>query len=547
MAKEKSQKIENAESEKLFYYEIVGIVLLILSMLAIGKMGFIGIYLMLIIKVLFGDWYFLIILLMIVYAIRCIIIHKKLKIINIRYLGVFIFILALILLSHFSMHKYIKEYDDNHLKITLSLYFNSFKNQTPDAIIGGGVIGAILFYISYYLLSEVGVILVSIILLFLGIVFVSKLTIKDFIKKIVNGFKISYDFIKRTIFKFKETMDKYDNSYTKVKVKFKISKVSSEENFKKEVEYANRNVETIKKVLNSMNVFYNDISFIVCRNITTYFINSHYSFSYEVFRRNLKNYLMNFSLKKDDINKELLVEVNNITPVPLRIYELEDVTSDSIIFGIDDRNEFIRLDNDINRLLVYGTDKEQITAYIDAIVVSLMHYKQNIDYYYIDLRVESILRTSSSIDELDVILNKINDRIIKYNEENISSIEEYNKKSQKKDNYQLIIINGLDKVIKDDKLYDKLTYMLEISNEYGYFYIFTTSFTNEKYINLFNLFNYKLFLNSETNYSKKCIDTQDFNILSKENEGYLSYKSIVLRMTLLRLTESEISSLNNNR
>ena len=223
MAKEKTQKIENSENEKLFYYEILGIVLLILSMLAIGKMGFIGSYLMLIIKVLFGDWYFLIILLLIIYAIRCIIIHKKLKIINIRYLGIFLLFLSLILLSHFSMHKYVKEYDQNHLKITLSLYLTNFKNNTPDGIVGGGVIGAILFYISYYLLSEAGVILVSIILLFLGIVFITKLTIKDFIFKIISGIKIFLKFFKTTFAKFRETMDKYDSSYSKTKVKFKIS------------------------------------------------------------------------------------------------------------------------------------------------------------------------------------------------------------------------------------------------------------------------------------------------------------------------------------
>lgn len=543
MAKEKTQKIENSENEKLFYYEILGIVLLILSMLAIGKMGFIGSYLMLIIKVLFGDWYFLIILLLIIYAIRCIIIHKKLKIINIRYLGIFLLFLSLILLSHFSMHKYVKEYDQNHLKITLSLYLTNFKNNTPDGIVGGGVIGAILFYISYYLLSEAGVILVSIILLFLGIVFITKLTIKDFIFKIISGIKIFLKFFKTTFAKFRETMDKYDSSYSKTKVKFKISKITNEENYKKEIEYATRNVETIKKVLNSMNVFYNDISYIVCRNITTYFIHSHYNFSYEVFRRNLKNHLMNFSLKKDEINKELLVEVNNITPVPLRIYELEEVSSDNIIIGIDDRNEFVRLDSDNNRLLVCGNNIEQISRYIDAIIVSLMHYKQNVDYYYIDLRRDSILSTSNNIEELDIILNKINDRIIKYNEAGIITIEENNLKNQKKDSYNLIVINGMDKIFDDVKLYDKLNYMLEISKGYGYFYIFTTSLVNDKYMSLFNLFNYKLFLDSESSYSKKCINSQNFNLLSKGIEGFLSYKSIVLRMTLLKLTESEEKSL----
>ena len=107
MAKEKTQNVGTKENERLFHYEILGIILLILSMLAIAKMGLIGKYLMLTVKVLFGDWYFLIFLLMIFYAIRCIIVHRRLKINNIRYLGIFISILSLILLSHFSMHRYV--------------------------------------------------------------------------------------------------------------------------------------------------------------------------------------------------------------------------------------------------------------------------------------------------------------------------------------------------------------------------------------------------------------------------------------------------------
>lgn len=547
MGKEKAQKIETRENERLFFYEILGIILLILAMLAIGKMGFIGLYLMLILKLLFGDWYFMIIILMIVFAIRSIIIHKKLKITNIRYLGIIIFLLALILLSHFSMHKYIKDYDQNYLKLTLSLYFNSFKNQTPDLIIGGGIIGAILFYLSYYLLSEVGVIFVSIILLFLGIVFITKLTIKDFFLRIYSFFRNSYKFFKDTILKFRETIDKYDKSYVKTKVKFKISKVNNDVNYKKELEYASRNVETIKKVLNSMNVFYNDISYVVARNVTTYFINSHYSFSYEAFRRNLKNYFMNFTLKKDEVNKELLVEINNITPTPLRIYELEEVSTSNIIFGIDDRNEFLNLNDMNNKIFIFDKNEQYANSLIDSIIVSIMHYKVNLDYYYIDLRANSLFKTSINTDELDLIISKMNDRIEKYNNQNISSIIEYNKKNDLKDKYQLIIINGIDKIFNDDRMYDKLNYMIDISQNYGYYFVFSASYNNDKYLNLINLFDYKLFFDNESNYAKKSLNFENINLLNKEVECFLSYKSIIIRASVLKLTNDEEKSIRNNR
>ncbi len=544
MAKEKVQNIGIKEKERLFHYEILGIVLLVLSMLAISKMGLVGQYLMLITKVLFGDWYFLIFLLMILYAIRCIIVHTRLKINNIRYLGIFMMILSLILLSHFSMHRYLKSYEGNILVTTIKLYVNSFSTESADSISGGGIIGAILFYLCYYLLSEIGVIFISILLFFLGIVFICKKTIKDFIKMIIDFGKKIYFSYKKITKNLKNKVDEYDKSYTKTKIKFKISKVNSTEYYSREFEFAKRNVDTIKKVLNSMNVFYNDITYLICRNITVYFINSHYNFSYEVFDRNLKNYIHNFQLKKDENTKELLVEINNLVPTPLRIYELQNISDNEIIFGIDDRNELVALDATNTRLVIFGSNIKRVSLYIDSLILAMMYYKSNIKYYYIDLLKSSNFATSTDIGELDHILVKVSERINKFNTLNISTIEEYNRKNSTKISYELIIITGCEKILTDSKLLEKIMYMIEVTTTYGYFFIFHLNDTTLKYQNLLNLFQYKIFLDQESEYSKKYLGYQRFDLLNHEVEGYLLYKSIILRMTLLQMTESEQSSIN---
>ena len=172
-----------------------------------------------------------------------------------------------------------------------------------------------------------------------------------------------------------------------------------------------------------------------------------------------------------------------------------------------------------------------------------MHYKSNIQYYYIDLLGNSTLATSNNIDELDHILIRINERITKFNELKVSNIDEYNRKSSKKENYELVMIAGIDKILNDDKLFEKLMYMLEVTTTYGYFYIFHTSDESVKYTNLLNLFQYKIFLEKENEYSKKYLGYQRFDLLNNEVEGYLLYKSIILRMTLLQMTDNEIESL----
>ncbi|MFR7881273.1 MAG: hypothetical protein ACLU5J_07255 [Christensenellales bacterium] len=107
---------------------------------------------------------------------------------------------------------------------------------------------------------------------------------------------------------------------------------------------------------------------------------------------------------------------------------------------MDDRNEFIKLEGENTRLLIFSINKKRLQTYFDTIIVSLMHYKSNIQYYYIDLLGNSTLATSNNIDELDHILIRINERITKFNELKVSNIDEYNRKSSKKENYELVMI-----------------------------------------------------------------------------------------------------------
>lgn len=540
MGKEKVQVLEIKENERIFHYEVLGIVLFTLSLLAIAKLGIVGEYLMLITKLLFGDWFFLIYGITIAYSIRCIIFHKRLNFNSVRYIGIFILILSIILLSHFSVHNFVKDYEENHLVLTIKLYFNSFKNENPDGITGGGIIGATIFYLFYYLFSSVGVICLSMILIFLGIVFISKKTIKEFIQLIVLSFKKVYGWCKKFVNKIKNGVDKFDISYSKSKVKFKINKVNVDAYYKSEEEFARRNVETIKKILNGMNVFYNEISFIICRNVTTYFILSHFNFSYEAFHRNLSNYFHTFQLKKDEHTNELLIEINNINQVPLRISEINQQNSEEVIFGIDDRNELLKLDNNYNKLLIIGTDSKFISEYLDSIVLSLLYYKNNINYSYLDFTLNSKLSTSDSLDELDHILVKVNERIEKFNNLKISNINDI---KDKKEKFNLIIINGVDKIIEDSKVYDKIMYLIEVTKNYGYLFVFSNLDKKSEKLNLYNSFEYRIFLDKESNYANKCLTKYNFNYLNNKVEGYLLYKSIVIRASLLLASKEELMSI----
>ena len=76
MPKKKITKIETEKKERIFYYEII-------ALFSITRLGAFGTYLMLTFRLLFGDWYFLMILLLFLYGIYCLLVHKKMKIISI--------------------------------------------------------------------------------------------------------------------------------------------------------------------------------------------------------------------------------------------------------------------------------------------------------------------------------------------------------------------------------------------------------------------------------------------------------------------------------
>ena len=107
MPKIKKEPYENSKKKNLFFYEILGITLAVLSFFAVAKLGSFGLYLFLIVKLLFGDWAFLFIIIGILAGCYFLMVHDHLPISSLRVLGIFFIFTSLLMLSHFSMHNYI--------------------------------------------------------------------------------------------------------------------------------------------------------------------------------------------------------------------------------------------------------------------------------------------------------------------------------------------------------------------------------------------------------------------------------------------------------
>ena len=84
---------------------------------------------------------------------------------------------------------------------------------------------------------------------------------------------------------------------------------------------------------------------------------------------------------------------------------------------------------------------------------------------------------------------------------------------------------------------------MALINQYGFIYLFSVSSENSYVNQIVNLFDYKLFLDNKLSYSNQVIGFQRFDLINPDYEGYLAYKNIIIRMTILLLQDKEYQSI----
>ena len=169
MGKEKHPSIEQERKDLTFYYEI-WLIFFDNPDSCPWRLGIVGFYIMLTFRIVFGDWYFLILIALIAFGIRSLLVHKPLNWKNVRTIGILMILIGIMILSHFTMHNFIQNYGTDYLSMTMSLYLDYFKNYQEGMKVGGGIIGALFFYLFYTMFSSVGTVII-VLYLFVGIAF----------------------------------------------------------------------------------------------------------------------------------------------------------------------------------------------------------------------------------------------------------------------------------------------------------------------------------------------------------------------------------------
>ena len=539
MGKEKKQSAEGNKKESIFYYELLGLIQIIISIVSLIKLGIVGLYLALLFKLLFGEWYFIIILLLFFNGIRMIISHETFNYKNLRFIGIVFLILSLLTFSHFTFHEFIDSYEMNNFQLTFSFYIDAFKNKEINNLSGGGIIGSLIFYMFYSLFGKFGAILIAVVLIYSGISFMFQKTVYEFTTFFIFKFKS----ILNKLFKLKKIL-KYEIKQHNFVRKINITEIKEEPVINNEEEYSSLLYTEIKKYLSSLNLFYGSINKIISNHL----IIIHIVFYTKVDVKNIYHYFKSnfpfpFLLRYDTSNKETNIYFEFTKKVPCSYSysnSLNNSSTDEIVLGVSPFNKELKYKLNDN-LLIISDIKNDYFLSLSLLIQSKCSKKKDIyfissDYYYGNLFIH---KDHSFLEEL---YHLTEERIILFNNYGCSSFNEYQKKYNSKIRELVILFDNFDEILNNE-LYNLYLYnIISVSKNAGVYLV--GNITNDCMMDNITLqaFPSKICLKNNFKITNNLIEKNLIEQMSKI-EGVFLYRNEITRIGLSLILNNDLKNL----
>ncbi len=190
MAKKKRKKISKENSAN--YVELIGIVLVLISILGIGRYGLVGKLVSAFSVFLTGVGYNILLVILLILGGYIIIKREHPKYFNKKLIGLYIAAIGVLILCHF---KYVTNYNQNASLILsktmddLLACFNNIMSSGLVNITGGGLIGCLFAVLFNLLFALQGTKIVSIVFIVLGLCMFTGFSILDIIKNMADKAK----------------------------------------------------------------------------------------------------------------------------------------------------------------------------------------------------------------------------------------------------------------------------------------------------------------------------------------------------------------------
>ncbi|MFP7494026.1 DNA translocase FtsK [Terribacillus saccharophilus] len=190
MAKRKTKK-RQTKFKQVMSFEVIGLLLVFLAVFGSGagaiSDGAIPNALEHLFRFFFGSWYFLLAIFMggvgIYLMARC----KKPNLFHKRLIGMYLITAGILLFTHIHAFedKLSQVEQPSIIKTSWNYYLAYIQDTINPAALGGGMVGAVLFALSYYLLSATGAKIIAFFLVVIGIMILSNTSLSSVVQKLV--------------------------------------------------------------------------------------------------------------------------------------------------------------------------------------------------------------------------------------------------------------------------------------------------------------------------------------------------------------------------
>ena len=209
MAKKKKRKSE--KKEKTYSFELIGLLVILIGLIGIiPNTGVVGNFISNFASFLVGTWYNVLLIIVIIVGIYMVIKRCKPDFFNSKIVGMYLFIISILVLSHLEYIKSGKLEGFNIITETINNFMAS--STLSKTSMGGGVIGAVFSSIFLWLFDLKGTHIVTWALFIIGVIMFTGFSIYDVIRACTNKIKDNASKLKASDKEeIKVKQEKYEN------------------------------------------------------------------------------------------------------------------------------------------------------------------------------------------------------------------------------------------------------------------------------------------------------------------------------------------------
>ncbi|XMB66391.1 FtsK/SpoIIIE domain-containing protein [Mycoplasmatota bacterium zrk1] len=555
MAKEKKRlsELEENEEESILYFEVIGILSIFIAITILSELGSVGRLLKVFFKVSFGDWYWLVTLLLFGYGVRMIYRHQFLDFKSLRLIGVFSLMISLLILSHYPVHRFVLNGYEGLMSGTWNYYMSFVGDPSTEYVLGGGIIGAIFFSILFTLLGNLGTTIIGTLLFLSGISFINNKTIMEMLSivpKAYHGFANKSTSFKRIL--------KYEiKTGVKRKNPFKITKLTDEDseyNYNMQERFSNNVMSSILKILDNFDIEYLDYSYKVGYSYSEYRIFINNPLEVDLFERKVQSIINKESvLKYLSYKKLIILEIPNNFIGKLSLKSVLDHGVDKRKFplGLDIEGNPVYFDFVTNaHLYLSGMYQDDLQMVVNEFLLS-MYFVYSIDEFEI-LKLDKpknyqLYTNVTDFEDLDELLewlkDEIDHRLELFNKSNINDFQEYKEKDMKR---LIVVINNFEIYFIDSSksIEEKILYVCQIGAKVGINLIFITKRKNNLTSYMNSVIPTKLLLKvHDVNQSLEIVDYDYGLYLQRKGDCLMKFAGDIVRFQIPSVSIDEMKKI----